>query len=542
MKIYIFFFYIFLIFTQTDFFSSLTAIPLSPCDTHLRQFLDDIDMESEYRTHLLFEYRSKIGRAVSRLAQNVSHNSINTADHLWDVARVSLAFAWHLHSKGVVRFSEEDFNILYQAAILHDTGLADIPPEISRQGPAIAIISGFEADNLQRLKKSTLRTYLQIPVRKWIIWSKIRKIAMFHRELWNGQGPYKKKGLSVPLLARIIILADVWSLLRSDHSGNSLTTKGDAIEILLARIEAEHFDPWLSQHFIAFIGQKSADNLVASGDQHRVNQLLFTRTKELLLSGMVPPPDVLKGLPLYQDLTILEVLEQDGGYWSINGAIATLRHGNPSLGGGGNHQYMFEYRPKGSEPRLVKIMNIPTLAYLRQVHMANLGQGVRTPKLYRHGKTIFQGREYFYIDMAEQLREDGSIDLKSAIMDSGLKARFTSYIKNHPDLFLSQVVNNYISAIEQRTLPIDPDFIMNEHGIVRWFDTGDWQEVPYWSQEHTQKLNQVMGFFILYIQNIDPNTGYQIIPNLKREIISSERLEHWEKQNLLSNLISMRYY
>ena len=76
-------------------------------------------------------------------------------------------------------------------------------------------------------------------------------MAKHHHEKWNGGGyPDGKKGDEIPLLARVIAIADVYDALRSERSYKTPFGREKAKAIILEE-NGRQFDPELVDVFLA---------------------------------------------------------------------------------------------------------------------------------------------------------------------------------------------------------------------------------------------------------------------------------------------------
>lgn len=82
-----------------------------------------------------------------------------------------------------------------------------------------------------------------------------RVIALTHHEKWDGSGyPYGLKEDNIPLVGRIVPIADVFDALTSKRPYKEAWSVEDAIDEIV-RLKGRHFDPVLVEHFIAILPQ-----------------------------------------------------------------------------------------------------------------------------------------------------------------------------------------------------------------------------------------------------------------------------------------------
>ena len=73
--------------------------------------------------------------------------------------------------------------------------------------------------------------------------------ALYHHEKWDGSGyPFELKGQGIPLLGRIMAIADVYDALISERSYKNAFPHSEAVEIILAE-SGKAFDPLLIELF-----------------------------------------------------------------------------------------------------------------------------------------------------------------------------------------------------------------------------------------------------------------------------------------------------
>ena len=86
---------------------------------------------------------------------------------------------------------------------------------------------------------------------------RIRRMALHHHEHWDGTGyPDGLSGTTIPIEARIIALADVYTSLRARRSYKQTMTKRAALETL-KEMAGQKLDPYMTEDFIKLIAAKS---------------------------------------------------------------------------------------------------------------------------------------------------------------------------------------------------------------------------------------------------------------------------------------------
>lgn len=202
----------------------------------------DITEVTEAYMHLEKKEQETL-RVLSRTAE---YKDEETANHVKRVSGYSVLIAKHL------KLSEEEQQILYFSAPLHDIGkvgtpdhillkpgrLEDHEMEIMREHALIG------ADILE----DTISPYLQAG----------HIIALSHHEKYDGSGyPKGLKGEDIPLYGRIVAIADVFDALTSVRPYKKAWSFEEAQEFL-EQNSGNHFDPKLIKVFIDNISEARA--------------------------------------------------------------------------------------------------------------------------------------------------------------------------------------------------------------------------------------------------------------------------------------------
>jgi len=140
--------------------------------------------------------------------------------------------------------SDNEAELMLNAAPMHDVGKIGIPDnillkpgkltekewELMRMHPqyGVNIIGGHESDLLAAAKE----------------------VALTHHEKWNGEGyPQRLKGKEIPLMGRIVAIADVFDALTTERPYKKAWSIDKAVEMIDSE-RGKHFDPDLVPYFI----------------------------------------------------------------------------------------------------------------------------------------------------------------------------------------------------------------------------------------------------------------------------------------------------
>jgi cyclic di-GMP phosphodiesterase len=170
------------------------------------------------------------------LAQAVEHRDQTTGGHCDRLGLLSLALGLEL------RLPDEDLQALYRGGYLHDIGKIGMPDRIL-----------FKPGPLDEEEWETMRTHplrgeeICRPLRSL---EKVLPIIRYHHERWDGSGyPDKLRGAEIPLLARVLQMADIYDALTNARPYKKGMTPEDALEIMHRETAQGWRDPELMDAF-----------------------------------------------------------------------------------------------------------------------------------------------------------------------------------------------------------------------------------------------------------------------------------------------------
>ncbi len=182
-------------------------------------------------------------RTIQALIRLISHfidvRDPYTKEHSSHVAKYSKMIAERMG------FSEEELQNIYCMGLLHDVGKVYIPSEILKKPAKLT------DDEWQIMKRHTifgsqvLNEFKDIP--------EVKEAVLYHHERYDGKGYMEGlKGEEIPLVARIICVADSYDAMATDRAYRKALPK----EIILAELEKNkgiQFDPKIAEIMIALI-------------------------------------------------------------------------------------------------------------------------------------------------------------------------------------------------------------------------------------------------------------------------------------------------
>ena len=95
------------------------------------------------------------------------------------------------------------------------------------------------------------------------MWKNVVPCILYHHEAWDGSGyPFGRSGNSIPLLARIINLAESFTVMRSPNSyKRQMTLKETILEIM--RSAGKQFDPDIVKVLVKVIEKEYTERAAA---------------------------------------------------------------------------------------------------------------------------------------------------------------------------------------------------------------------------------------------------------------------------------------
>ncbi len=143
-----------------------------------------------------------------------------------------------------VGMGQDEADVLFNAAPMHDIGKIGIPDRILQKPGKL------DAEEWEIMKQHAEIGARIIGQHDSILLETARIIALSHHEKWNGRGyPAGLEGEKIPLVGRIVAIADVFDALTSVRPYKRAWPVDEAIE-LLKKEAGEHFDPALIPKFL----------------------------------------------------------------------------------------------------------------------------------------------------------------------------------------------------------------------------------------------------------------------------------------------------
>lgn len=183
--------------------------------------------------------RQQAQQAFERIARVVGERDPYTGEHSTEVAKLAEQLARAL------RLPEEEVEQIAAAARVHDLGKIAVPDRILLKP---AKLSPEEWATMTRHPVTSAELLQGLEIYEGVL-----DIIKHEHEHWDGTGyPDGLAGNKIPLGARILAVADVWSALTSDRPYRKAYSKQEARRIL-QEMKGKELDPQLVDEFLNLV-------------------------------------------------------------------------------------------------------------------------------------------------------------------------------------------------------------------------------------------------------------------------------------------------
>jgi len=174
------------------------------------------------------------------LAKALEAKDSYTASHSARVAKFSVQLGRRLG------LDEGQLKLLKQGALMHDLGKIGIDDSVLNKPAAL---DEREYEIMQR--HPVLTATIMRPLNRFTAFA---EIAAWHHERWDGNGyPDGLKGEAIPLLARIVAIADTWDAMTGDRVYRKGMSAEKALSIMQREQDSGQWDPALVRIFIDMV-------------------------------------------------------------------------------------------------------------------------------------------------------------------------------------------------------------------------------------------------------------------------------------------------
>jgi len=214
----------------------------------LINFNNNLQQMVETKTEAVVELQNAVLKAMAELVEYRDDITGGHIERTQNYLRILICELWKsgLHLDEV---SSWDIELVLQSSQLHDVGKIAIEDSILRKPgkltaeefEKIKVHASFGEQIISKIRTSTSQQeFLEIA----------QILAFTHHEKWDGSGyPSQLAGENIPLLGRLMAIADVYDALVSDRLYKKAYPHNQAVEIIKNESGA-HFDPDLVEIFI----------------------------------------------------------------------------------------------------------------------------------------------------------------------------------------------------------------------------------------------------------------------------------------------------
>ncbi|WP_210397476.1 HD domain-containing phosphohydrolase [Motiliproteus sediminis] len=199
-----------------------------------------VDRMADSIEELQTEQESALLQMLRSLTRALEKKDSYTAAHSGRVARYSLMLGKR------VGLSQQQLDLLKRGALVHDLGKIGVPDNILNKP------SPLNDEELEVMSEHPSNT--ASIMKPLVRFHSFAEIAAWHHERWDGKGyPDGLAGDEIPLLARIVAIADTWDAMTGDRVYRKGMSSEKALSILESEQDSGQWDPALLRAFIAMV-------------------------------------------------------------------------------------------------------------------------------------------------------------------------------------------------------------------------------------------------------------------------------------------------
>ncbi|GAA0681960.1 hypothetical protein GCM10009104_03420 [Marinobacterium maritimum] len=208
---------------------------------------------------LLREQEETYLATLSSLAKALQAKDPYTAAHSGRVSRYAVRLGQQ------IGLDDVQLELLKKGALMHDLGKIGIHDTILNKPTALT-----DEEYREMRKHPVMTAAIMKPLKHFRAFA---EIAAWHHERWDGKGyPDGLAGDKIPLLARIVAIADTWDAMTGDRVYRRGMPRARALDILESEQDQGQFDPELIRAFISMIkAELAAAPTDAEADACRVS-------------------------------------------------------------------------------------------------------------------------------------------------------------------------------------------------------------------------------------------------------------------------------
>lgn len=198
-----------------------------------------LEIKVAERTHEIYSTRMEIVRRLGRAAE---YRDNETGLHIVRMSKISEMLGMACGMNNYL------CDLLLNASPMHDIGKIGIPDSILLKPGKL------DPDEWEIMKTHTIIGANILSGGDSELLSMAREIALSHHEKWDGSGyPTGLRGDAIPLVGRIVAVADVFDALTSERPYKKAWSVDDAVAFMNQQ-SGQHFDPLVIRYFNDILG------------------------------------------------------------------------------------------------------------------------------------------------------------------------------------------------------------------------------------------------------------------------------------------------
>jgi len=213
----------------------------------LKNFNDNLQKMVEEKTQNVLELQDAL---LKTMAEMVEYRDDITGGHIERTQQGVQILLEEIERSGLYREETKgwDANLLLQSCQLHDVGKISISDNILKK-PGKLNDDEFEEMKKHAVFGEEIIEKIESMTKESDFLKHAKIFAVGHHERWDGMGyPRRLKGNEIPLLGRIMAIADVYDALVSIRPYKKAFTHEEAVAVIVAE-SGTQFDPLLVEVF-----------------------------------------------------------------------------------------------------------------------------------------------------------------------------------------------------------------------------------------------------------------------------------------------------